>query len=95
MTSSLPPIDAALVPAEVRQAGPQAQKLYESALSFESVLTQQLAQSLTSTIQSDSEDGGDSTTQIYGQMLPDAFAQGVTSAGGLGLADQLYKALKP
>ena len=94
MTSSLPPVDAALVPAEVRKAGPKAEKLYESALSFESLLTQQLAQSLTSSLQDDSEDGGDGTTQIYGQMLPDAFAQGVTSAGGLGLAGQLYEALK-
>ena len=27
------------------------------------------------------------------QMLPNALAQGMTQAGGLGLADQLYEAL--
>ena len=95
MTSPLPPVDSALLPADVRKAGPKAEKLYETALSFESMLTQQLAQQLTDAVQSDSDDdGGDGTTQIYGQMLPNAFAQGVTNAGGLGLADQLYKALK-
>jgi Rod binding domain-containing protein len=95
MADALPPIDAALVPADVRKAGPEAQKLYEAALSFESVLTHQLAEAMTASTQDDSQDGGDDgTSQIYGQMLPDAFTQGVTGAGGLGLADQLYQALK-
>jgi Rod binding domain-containing protein len=90
----LPPIDAALVPAEVRQAGPEAQKLYASALSFESMLTRQLAQSLTASLKSEDEESSDPASGIYGQMLPDAFAAGLTAAGGLGLAPQLYRALK-
>ena len=99
MTDALTPIDAAALPAEVRKAGPEAQKLYASALSFESVLTQQLAQALTSSIDSssDDEDGGSSSdagADVYKQMLPDAFAKGVTSGGGLGLAQQLYDALR-
>jgi Rod binding domain-containing protein len=93
MADSLTPIDAALMPAEVRKAGPEAEKLYGAALSFESVLTRQLAEAMTSSLKD--EDTGDGTTAIYDQMLPDAFAQGVTAAGGLGLAQQLYEALKP
>ena len=46
MADSLPPIDTSLLPASVRNAGPEAQKLYQTALSFESVLTQQLAKAL-------------------------------------------------
>lgn len=104
MADALPPIDSALIPASVRNAGPQAQKLYTAALSFEQQLTQQLAQSLTSTLQdpstgtdgsdgSDDSSGADSSTSMLQQMLPDALAQGMTQAGGLGLAQQLYEAL--
>jgi len=35
MTDSLPSVDSALLPASVRNAGPEAQKLYGVALSFE------------------------------------------------------------
>jgi Rod binding domain-containing protein len=107
MADALPPIDSALIPASVRNAGPQAQKLYTAALSFEQQLTQQLAQSLTSTLQDPSastdgtdgsdgsgdSSGADSSTSMLQQMLPDALAQGMTQAGGLGLAQQLYEAL--
>jgi Rod binding domain-containing protein len=88
MTAPLPPIDAALVPAEVRKAGPEGMKLYQAALQFESMLTRQLAESLTSSIETDG--AGD----IQKSMLPEAFAGGITAAGGLGLAPQLYAALK-
>jgi Rod binding domain-containing protein len=107
--SGLPPIDSALLPADVRKAGPKAEQAYESALSFESVLTEQLTQSLTPTLTgsatgdgSDDDDGtGDDTgsgstdaaTQLTAQMLPDALSQSLTAAGGLGLARQLYDAL--
>jgi Rod binding domain-containing protein len=97
MTTPLPPIDSSLVPADVRKDGAQGVQAYQAALSFESLLTQQLAQQLTAAVSDSSDDSdssGDGTTQIMQQMLPDAFAQGVANAGGLGLADQLYKALK-
>jgi Rod binding domain-containing protein len=92
MTSQLPPIDSALLPADVRKAGKDDQQLYATALQFESVLTNQLAQSLTSSLKDESSDDG--TTALYEQQLPQAFTQGVTSAGGLGLARDLYEALK-
>jgi Rod binding domain-containing protein len=103
MTGGLPPVDAALLPAEVRKAGPQAEKLYETALSFESVLSQQLAQALTSTLQTqddsddssdDSSSSGDASTTLLTQMLPDSLSQSLTAAGGLGMAQQLYGALQ-
>jgi Rod binding domain-containing protein len=96
------PIDTSLIPAQVRAAGPQAEKLYGSALQFEQMLVQQLAQGLTDATQSDpsSEDGGDSGSGgsggglgVYKNMLPDALAQSVTSGGGMGLAMSLYQSM--
>ena len=37
---------------------------------------------------------GDATTSMYKQMLPDAMSQGVTAAGGLGLARVIYDQLR-
>jgi Rod binding domain-containing protein len=103
--AGLPPLDSALLPVDVRKAGPKAEQTYETALSFESVLTEQLTQSLTSTLtgsstgsdgsDNDGSDGGstDAATELTTQMLPDALTQSLTAAGGLGLARQLYTAL--
>lgn len=100
MADALPPIDSALLPASVRNAGPEAKKLYSAALSFEQQLTQKLAESLASTLNDPADDADDpegssvsSSTSMVQQMLPTALAQGMTQAGGLGLADQLYEAL--
>jgi Rod binding domain-containing protein len=104
------PVDATQLPADVRAAGPKAQQLYETALNFEQLLLQQLTQALQSTTNTDGSDdgssdsgsddgssiiGSDSTTSMFGQMMPDAFAQGMTSAGGIGIARQLYDSLAP
>ncbi len=98
MTDSLPSVDSSLLPASVRNAGPEAQKLYNVALSFEQLLTQQLSQALTATLHTSGDDdedgsGGDASTSMAEQMLPTALAQGMTQAGGLGLADQLYTSM--
>ena len=83
------PIDNSVVPAEVRTDGPQGEKLYATALQFEQLLTQQLAQSLVPA------DGGESADLgPYAAQLPDALAQSVSGAGGLGLALDLYRGMK-
>jgi Rod binding domain-containing protein len=103
MADALPPIDSAQIPAAVRAQGPAAQKLYGVALSFEQMLTQEIAQALLPAQQdggegsSDAGDsgdpGGDASTSMVQQLLPTALAQGMTQAGGLGLADQLFQSL--
>jgi Rod binding domain-containing protein len=97
MTDSLPSVDSALLPASVRNAGPEAQKLYGVALSFEQLLTQQVAKSLTASLHAPGDDddssGSSASTSMAEQMLPTALAQGMTQAGGLGLADQLYRSM--
>ena len=100
------PIDSALLPADVRAGGPKERKLYESALGFERLLTNELTKSLASAIgssddgsdSSDSGDSGDSggtsaaTSALKGQ-LPDQLAAAVQQGGGLGLAPVLYRSL--
>ena len=92
------PIDTSLLPPDVRKAGPAAERLYAGALAFEQQLTEQLAQSLADSADAmgsgDDEDSGDATTSMYKQMLPDAMSQGVTAAGGLGLARVIYDQLR-
>ncbi|HZO96368.1 MAG TPA: hypothetical protein VFB42_03255 [Gaiellaceae bacterium] len=89
----LPPVDAARLPAEVRAAGPHAVALYQAALSFEGVLDEQLARSLVATLRP--PDGGDagSAGSLLSELLPQAVAQSLVAAGGLGLAPELYRTL--
>lgn len=104
--TSLPPIDAATLPAEVRKGSAQDKQLYSAALSFEEQLTKQLTQEIVNSAlpgtsddgssgDGSSDDGGssDQTTSLYAQQLPDALAQGISSSGGLGLAPALWRAL--
>ena len=93
------PIDTSLVPADIRAAGKSAVQSYDTALQFEQMLTQQLAQGLVDDSTpddtgGDDSDGTDGTTAVYQQQLPDALAQSVTGAGGLGLARTLYDAIE-
>ncbi|HKI91771.1 MAG TPA: hypothetical protein VJ986_05690 [Gaiellaceae bacterium] len=89
-----PPIDTTQMPAAVQKSGPKAQQLYATALQFEQLLVTELAQQLQQTDGSSSDSGsGDGTTALYRQMLPGALAQGITDAGGIGLAGELYQSL--
>ena len=84
----LPPMDRSLLPADVRDAGPETRQAYQAALGFERMLVAQLAKQLTDTAGGDQETSA--ATSAYRDLLPDALADGVTAAGGLGLARQLF-----
>jgi hypothetical protein len=105
-TGDTPAVDQSKLPADIRNAGPKAEQLYETALSFEQVLLGQLTQELQSSGGAIGGSGGDDGSDDSGSgspsdsgdnvlmgMLPDAFAQGLTGAGGVGIARQLYDAL--
>jgi Rod binding domain-containing protein len=82
--STLSPITAAQIPAEVRKEG--GTNAYKAALGFESMLLDQLSQTLVK------DSGlGDSP---YASSVTEAFSTSLLQGGGVGLADQLYKALK-
>lgn len=87
---SVPPIDSTLLPADIR-SGPQERKdAYAAALGFEQLLVRQLTESMASS--SRSAMGGDSP---YASLMPQAMADGLMDAGGLGLARQLTDAISP
>jgi Rod binding domain-containing protein len=94
--STLPPIDSSALPAAVRNGTPAERKNYTAALGFERMLVQQLTKSLADTTKTGEGDDDQSSaaTNTYRSMLPDVLADGITSAGGLGLAQQLVKGLK-
>jgi Rod binding domain-containing protein len=105
MSIGLPPIDPAFEPASVRGGSPATQKAYASALDFESMLVQQLSQSLTESGglggEGESEGGGEGAgagnpvnTQLS-SLLPQTLTNSVMSHGGLGLAQQLMGSLLP
>ena len=108
--SSLPPVDAANEPADIRNGNTAAKNAYQEALGFEDVLVQQLTQELASTVTSptnngSSDDGsGDSSGGILGSdpstsgfasMIPTALTQSIMSSGGLGIAAQLAQSIDP
>jgi Rod binding domain-containing protein len=109
-TAGLPPIDPTFEPASVRSGSPAVQKAYASALDFESMLVQQLSQSLTQTSGLGGEGeagaeaggegrgggaGGDPITAQLSSLLPQSLTTSVMSHGGLGMAQQLMGTMLP
>ena len=102
--SSLPSATGPIaMPADVGQSGKAGEETYRAALGFErqmlEELTKTMAKDLTGTGGSDDAgDGGDSTgdaaTSAYRDMLPGTLADSLTSAGGLGLAHDLWLSMR-
>jgi Rod binding domain-containing protein len=100
--TSLPPIDASLLPADVRNGTQEQKTQYQAALEFERQLVEQLTKSLADTSTSDdagSDDDSDGTTSsaaldTYKQMLPGVMADSIMQGGGLGLARTIAQNLK-
>jgi Rod binding domain-containing protein len=100
--SALPPIDNAVLPADIRNGSAADKKNYEAALGFERMLLGELTKAMADTAKpadgSDSDDDSgqpqDAASSMYMQMLPDQLADAVTAGGGLGLARTLYDSAK-
>jgi Rod binding domain-containing protein len=92
--AGLPPLPAGTaLPADVRAAGPEAEQQYSTALAFERVLLGQLTKAMQATVPGEDDDAS-AATKTYRDMLPDTMADALTAAGGIGLADDLYRSLK-
>ena len=76
---SLPPIDPAALPREVRAAPPERRREYAAALGFERQLVSQLTKTL-----------GRTTGAAQHDLVPGAMADALMDAGGLGLARLLW-----
>jgi Rod binding domain-containing protein len=96
-TTALPAVDEASLPREVREGNVDDRKLYATALGFERILIEALAENMTQTTSllsedEDSEEG--SGLSFLKEQLPTTLAGAVTSGGGLGLALELYRGMK-
>jgi Rod binding domain-containing protein len=98
MTSipGLPIISDTLLPAAVRNGSESAKQDYKAALGFEQMLVGRLVQTMTG---SDSPAGDDDTENplASGPMasqMQDALTSALMSAGGLGLAGQIYTGIR-
>lgn len=88
-------ISGAPIPADVRAAGQDAQDAYKAALGFERMLLTQLTKTMFATAEADQDGEGESAaTAAYKDMMPGTLADAVTGAGGIGLADDLYKTMR-
>jgi Rod binding domain-containing protein len=91
--SSMPAIDQALLPADVRNGGAERRKQYDAALSFERQLVGELTKALAATAKPADEDSSSAATRTYRDMLPGTMADAVMAEGGLGLAIEIDKAM--
>jgi Rod binding domain-containing protein len=87
--SGLPIVADTALPADVRTGSAKAKENYKAALGFEQMLVQQLVQSMA---------GDDQDSPLaegpYASTLQTSLSEALTSNGGVGLAQQLYKEMK-
>jgi Rod binding domain-containing protein len=97
-SSALPPVDQALLPAEVRNGSAKDKKAYQAALGFERVLLGELTKALADTAKpadgDDDDQPHDAASSMYREMLPDQLADSIVAGGGIGLAQSLYRSIK-
>ena len=85
--SGLPPVPETALPAAVRDGSAQDKRSYTAALGFEQVMLGQLVKAMVP------EDSG-LASGPYGSAVTDAFAQGISNSGGVGLAAQLFQTMQ-
>lgn len=106
--SMLPAINPAFEPASIRNGNAQAKHAYQTALGFEHVLVQQLTKELASSVSSPGGDSGsdsgggtggmlgsDSSSNAFASLIPTTLTSSIMSSGGIGIAEQLARAIDP
>ena len=86
--NGLPEVPATALPAAVRNGSADDKQAYKAALGFEQVLLNQLVGEM---LPKDST----LTEGPYAAPMQEAFTNGLIANGGLGLAQSLYKEIKP
>jgi Rod binding domain-containing protein len=84
--SGLPQVAETALPAAVRNGSAKDKEAYKAALGFEQVLLGQLVKSMAA--------DGPLSEGPYAAPVQDALSGGMIDNGGLGLATDLYRALK-
>jgi Rod binding domain-containing protein len=92
--SSMVPMEGLVIPADVRKAGKEAQETYRAAVGFEQMLVKQLTETLTkSSAFGGGEDGEGGAPAGYKDLLSDNLSGAIARAGGLGVAQAMYKSI--
>ena len=80
--------------AALQKVSPQVrQKLKTTAQDFESVFLGQMFSQMTEGLKGDGPFGSTVGTGVWRSMLTDEYAKSFAKAGGIGIADQVYKSL--
>jgi Rod binding domain-containing protein len=85
--SGLPAVSDAALPATVRKGSEGDKQAYKAALGFEQMLVEQMVTTMAG-------DNGQLAEGPYAQQMQTTLASAITGAGGLGLAQSLYKEIK-
>jgi flagellar protein FlgJ len=81
------------VPAALGAVGDLHAKARETAKEFEAMFLNTMLQPMFSEIKSDGPFGGGPATDVWRSLLTDEYAKSFASAGGIGIADHVYRAL--
>jgi hypothetical protein len=82
----LPQVPTSALPASVRDGSKADREAYTAALGFEQILLGQLVGEMLPE--------GDMTKGLHAASMQEAFTSGLVANGGIGLAAQLYPALR-
>jgi Rod binding domain-containing protein len=85
--SGLPSVADSSLPASVRAGSAADKQAYKAALGFEQMLVDQVVKSMAGT-------SGPLAEGPYADTMQTSLTSAITGAGGLGLAQQLYKEIK-
>jgi hypothetical protein len=109
-TAGIPTLNAADIPANIRNGDSRAMQAYSEGLAFENMLVNELTQQLSKTMS-----GGDSSSpdpsggsssgsagggmlsglSAYASLIPQALSSSIMSGGGLGMAEKFAQELDP
>jgi Rod binding domain-containing protein len=90
--SPLDMLNAAQAPAKLAKAGSQT-KARAVAQDFEAVYLNTMFQQMFTGIEGDGPFGGQGATGVWRSFLTDEYARTFAKAGGIGIADQVYRTL--
>ncbi len=68
-------------------------KAHAAAQDFEAVFLNAMFQHMYTGVEGDGPFGGQGATGVWRSVLTDQYAKSITKAGGIGIADQVYRSL--
>ena len=101
MASTMPLSTPGLSPLDLMNATPAASKIsaatkakaHAQAQDFEAMLLNSMFQQMFTGLQGDGPFGGSGATGVWRSFLTDEYSKSFAKAGGIGIADQVYRSL--